>query len=292
MSFIRTPLRYPGGKSCLAGYFRLLYKANEIEGGHYAEAYCGGAGVAIELLLQEIVRTIHINDADKMVAAFWRSVVERPKELCDRIDDAKLSVREWDRQKDVLRRRDDRRVSDLTLGFSMFYLNRTNRSGIMRGGIIGGRSQRGEWKINARFNKSELIERILRIASYSDRINVYELDAIDFIMKTSKKIKDKGLIYLDPPYFRKGHYLYMNYYKPNDHALVADKVQGLSTPWVVSYDDAKPISKLYRGFRKVSYSLNYSASKREHGSEVMFFSDGLDLPRRKSPVSIGRFAKG
>lgn len=287
MGITLTPLRYPGGKSCLAGYFAELFKLNNLNDGHYAEAYCGGAGVALELLFREAVRTIHINDADPAIASFWRSVVNSAEDLCDRIDQVALSVSEWDKQKQILKNRYDRRYSDLTLGFAAFYLNRMNRSGILNGGIIGGRSQSGPWKMDARFNRADLIRRVATISAYSDRIHVYQEDALKFLKKVEVKLSEKGLIYFDPPYFDKGQYLYLNYYKEDDHAALAKKISELEVPWVVSYDNAEKISALYKGYRQKKYALSYSALKRTEGSELMIYSDGLVLPNVSTPVSYG-----
>lgn len=283
----KSPLRYPGGKSCLAGYFEMLLAENGLSDGHYAEVYCGGAGVAIELLLREVVRVIHINDADNAIAAFWRAVVHHTDELCDRIVGTKLSMKEYDRQKAIMLTRRSRKFSDLALGFATFFLNRLNRSGILNGGVIGGRAQEGPWKMDARYNAPQLAERVQRIGAYGDRIRVYELDALDFLEAIAAKVERRGLIYLDPPYFEKGRYLYMNHYKPQDHADVARKVRSLSSNWVVTYDCAPEIEKLYTGYKRIEYSLSYSARNYSRGSEIMFLSKRMKLPTVNSPVSVG-----
>lgn len=71
----------------------------------------------------------------------------------------------------------------LTIGFSTFFLNRTNRSGILKGGVIGGKNQEGQWKLDARYNKSDLISRIQKISKNRERIDLYNMDAIDFIKR-------------------------------------------------------------------------------------------------------------
>lgn len=74
-------------------------------------------------------------------------------------------------------------ASLLDLGFSTFFMNRTNRSGIIKAGVIGGYAQTGNYKMDARYRKDKLMKRIRRIASYADRIELHNEDAVDFIQK-------------------------------------------------------------------------------------------------------------
>ena len=134
-----SPLRYPGGKGKLAKFMAAIVRANRLSDGRYVEPFAGGAGIAWELLITGVVRRVLINDISPQVFAFWASVLRHTDELCRLIRDVPLSVEEWDRQKDVFRAPED--ASTLELGFSCFYLNRTNRSGILNGGLIGGRNQ-------------------------------------------------------------------------------------------------------------------------------------------------------
>jgi DNA adenine methylase len=173
------------------------------------------------------------------------------------------------------------------VAFAMFFLNRTNRPGIIHsGGMIGGNDQTGEWKIDARYNKPELIGRIEAIAAYSNRIRVSNKDAEAFLKTTLPSLPTKSLLYLDPPYFKQGQSLYENHYQAEDHVRLAGVFRKkLRRNWTISYDNHPQIRKAYRGCKKLIYSLPYSASRRYEGSEVMFFSDGLEVPPVKSPLS-------
>lgn len=276
-----TPLRYPGGKAQLAAFFGGVVERNALADGTYVEPFAGGAGVAIALLLGEWVSTIHINDIDPAVFAFWHSVVNRNDDLRRLIESTPVTVAEWRRQRTVY----DRRAESndlLALGYAMFFLNRTNRSGIMNGGVIGGKDQTGEWKIDARFNRSELAERVRRIGRYRNRIRVSRLDALQLLRELGPQLPRKTLLYLDPPYYEKGQHLYMNYFRHEDHVAIAEVVQRLERPWVVTYDDHPAVRKLYRGSRSRKYSLGYTARDRREGSEVMFLSPQLRAPHIRS----------
>lgn len=273
-----TPLRYPGGKARLAPFVKSLMKENRLLDGEYAEPYAGGAGIAIELLLQEYVSRIHINDVSVPVHAFWKSVLEYTDQLCNLVAATPLTVAVWDKQKNVLR--NPKEHSTIRVGFAAFYLNRTNRSGILNGGIIGGRDQTGPWKIDARYNASELVRRIEAIAKMKDRIRLTRRDALSFLGAGASRWPKETLVYLDPPYYVKGRDLYFNYYDHSDHAAVADFLLagGLPQQWIVSYDNVREIRQLYRGVTHLAYRIGYSARSASEGSEVMFFRDGLKVP--------------
>jgi len=284
-----TPLRYPGGKGKLAAYVKEIIRTNKLYDGEYIEPYAGGSAIALELLFQEYVSQIRINDVSRPVYAFWKSVLNDTEELCRLVKNTRLSVPSWDRQKRIFANPDDH--NDTALGFATFFLNRTNRSGILNGGVIGGRAQTGEWKIDARYNAPELIFRIESIAKMRSRIKLTRLDAIAFLRAGLPKWTKKTLIYLDPPYYNQGSQLYYDYYKPEDHAEVAKfvtcKMKGRS--WIVSYDNVPAIRNLYSGYNSIVYNVGYTAREQRVGREVMFFSENLEIPNLVGPVQqIGR----
>lgn len=272
-----SPLRYPGGKSKLANFVKLLFRANNLMDGEYAEPYAGGASVALALVLGEYASVVHINDLDRSIFSFWNAVLNDTEELCRRISQRRVSIAEWRRQRAI---QDESATADsLDLAFSTFFLNRTNRSGIIAsGGIIGGENQNGEWGIDARYNKSVLIKRIERIARYRERISVTQYDASDFLQEVVNELPARSLTYLDPPYFVKGQRLYANYYRPEDHAAIAGRLAATDRRWIVSYDNVPEIRALYTDYNTTSYALRYSAAARYEGTEIMIYSPGLIAP--------------
>lgn len=278
-----SPLRYPGGKGALSNFMKVIVSQNDLLDGEYTEVYAGGAGIAWTLLLEEYVRRIHINDLDKALMAFWFCVIQSTEDLCRLIRDTPVTIDEWYRQRTVQKHAVDH--SMLELGFSTFFLNRTNRSGILKGGVIGGKKQSGKWKLDARFNRKDLIRRIQRIAQYSNRIRLYNLDATYFIRQILPTLPQDNLVYLDPPYYRKGQDLYENHYRQDDHRQIADLVrQHIKQPWIVSYDAAPEIIALYEGYQQLSYSISYSAQDRYAGAEVIIY-DRLRVPRVSNPAT-------
>ncbi len=284
-----TPLRYPGGKGKLAAYIKRLMKDNRLVDGEYVEPYAGGAAIALELLFHEYASKIHINDLSRPVFAFWKSVLSDTERLSKLIRDTPLTVTAWDKQKKIFANEGD--YDDLKVGFATFYLNRTNRSGILNGGVIGGRDQTGSWKIDARFNRDELIFRVESIAKLASRIKVTRLDALDFLKKGIKKWPEKTLIYLDPPYYDKGRDLYYDFYEADDHERVRTFVtkELAQRHWVVSYDNVAEIRSMYGGERhQIVYGIGYSAREASKGAEIMFFSDKLKVSDLVGPFKLIR----
>jgi DNA adenine methylase len=274
----RTPLRYPGGKQRLAPFIAEILAQNDAVGWNYAEPYAGGAGVAIELLLDRKVGHIYLNDSSRHIYAFWKTILNDPDAFCRRISRVSLTLDAWRAHREVVRHPEQNDLHDL--GFSTFFLNRCNRSGVLTAGVIGGVSQRGLWRIDARFTRNELIKRIETIAAHRQRITVSNLDAEEFMRERVNALPRTTLTYCDPPYFARAERLYLNVYQPADHARLARSIQKtLRRPWVVSYDNHPEIAKLYRGRRRFRYSIQYSAIRAYEGSEFFIFSDALRIPK-------------
>jgi DNA adenine methylase len=194
-------------------------------------------------------------------------------------------MEEWYRQRKI--QEQPQKTTLLTLGFSTFFLNRTNRSGIISGGVIGGKRQSGEWKLDCRFNKSELIERIRKVAQYKRQISIYNKDASVFIRTVLPKIHGEALVYFDPPYYVKGQQaLYVNYYEPDDHKVIAKLISKLKQNWIVSYDDVPEIRSLYKKYDSLSYRLHYTVQNKYQGKEILFFSRNLAVPEIENPQKI------
>ena len=274
-----SPLRYPGGKLKVVDYIKHVLEVNDLCGGTYIEPYAGGASVALSLLFGEYAGRIKINDIDRAIYAFWHSVLNETDALCRLIVDTPVNMNTWQVQREVQKNKNE--VDLLTLGFSTFFLNRTNRSGILSGGVIGGKEQVGNFKIDARYNKKGLIERIEQIAGYADLIELTSMDAVALIKRYKRTPAAKTFCFLDPPYYVKGPDLYLNYYNDDDHRAVADAIKKYKGKWMISYDAVSFINELYKDFRKKEYYLNYSAGTPSRGKEIMVYSSGLIIPEEE-----------
>lgn len=282
-----SPLRYPGGKGKLARFVSEVIRRNGLQDGTYVEPYAGGAAVAFELLLTGAVRRVAINDLNRPIYAFWQAVLNDTAAFVGLIRETEVTMVVRERAKRLFMKGT---ATTLELAFATFFLNRTNRSGILNGGPIGGVDQQGAWKLDARYNREALIERIEKIARMRKYISVTNLDAIEFLNQTRPAWPRKTLVYLDPPYYEKGRDLYYNFYKHEDHADVALTTHALANvSWIVSYDDVEPIHGLYHNASCLKYTIGYSARDRVRGAEAMFFSPGLEIPEvQGSMVELSR----
>lgn len=278
MSKFYTPLRYPGGKAILAPFIKAVFEENSLCDAHYVEPYAGGAGIGLSVLFTEYSRHIHLNDISYPLYCVWDTILNKTENFIRRISNVKVTPNTWRNQRKILKSPQQHEPNEVA--FAFFFLNRTNRSGILNGGMIGGNSQSGKWKIDARFGKSELIRRIEAIADYRDRISIYNMDAMEFTQMITRKLPQKSFIYLDPPYYTKGSRLYTDYYRHDDHKNIAQFIQTiLNKPWIVTYDNVPEIAMLYSARRSLTYNLNYSANTHRKGIELMLFCDSLKIPR-------------
>lgn len=276
----QSPLRYPGGKACLTQFITELAQQNELVGGRYVELYAGGAGAALNLLYDKVFDSIHINDYDYNIFSFWHSVLNQTEDFIKLIEATPITLDEWHHQKEIFS--SGRENGELELGFATFFLNRTNRSGIIfRAGPIGGFEQTGNYLIDVRFNKKNLIERIEKIGNHADHIHLTNQDATEIIQNIGDYTDDinQTFLYLDPPYYNKGKQLYLNNYLHDGHESLAHHVHNLPNGlrWLISYDNVSQIKNMYQQYRLATFDLNYTLQTKKFGSELLIFSDNLNL---------------
>ncbi|WP_080963975.1 DNA adenine methylase [Chromobacterium subtsugae] len=280
-----SPLRYPGGKSSIFPFSSDLILRNDLAGIRYAEPYAGGAGLALKLLFNEYVSEIHLNDFDKAIYTFWHCILNQHGDICDWLEDVEISVDNWSYYRSIYTSTE--KHTPLDIAKAVLFLNRTNVSGVLKGGgIIGGSSQTGKYKIDARFNKSSLISKIDRISQFKNRIFISNYDGVEFIRKINRR-KGEFLIYLDPPYFQKGAQLYLNFFKKEDHKKLNKAAEKIKKHWFMSYDNNEFISSLYKSFDRVTYQLSHSTSNRV-GHELLIFPETIkfeeSIKKLNSPI--------
>lgn len=290
----RSPLRYPGGKAVLSSFLEQVITDNNLQGCTYAEPFAGGAGAAIELLINGHVDRILINDADRAIYCFWNSIRKRSAELIEKINETPLTITEWRKQRDIYKHRGN--TKEIELGFAAFFLNRCNRSGIIKNaGPIGGIEQSGTWKIDARFNREQLSSRIEELASYGDRILVSNEDANSLLYRIQEVMGDgPRFIYADPPYYAKGRELYLNYFNSEHHKELAQALKKSKEHWILSYDDTPETRKLYTGQQIIPFQLRYSAhhDSRE-GGEILVNPSNVVISEKAKLIlqDLGRSSK-
>lgn len=267
-----SPLRYPGGKAALAGLFSDIIASLSIDKPCYVEPYAGGAGAGVALLRNGLIDRLVINDIDPAVHAFWRVVVDHNDDLVEKIRTVQLSIAEWQHQRRIYRAGDASDV--MQLGFAFFYLNRTNRSGVLNAGVIGGQAQDGKYRIDARFNRDTLVERVQELGALADRITVLDLDGRTVIDRYANE--DNVFMYIDPPYVQAGSFLYLNAFTSRDHKALAQVVAGVTKAhWLLTYDAAPLVEQLYKARFQAELAMNYSARYPGRAEELLVASPSV-----------------
>ncbi|MBK0097466.1 DNA adenine methylase [Erwinia sp. S63] len=278
MPITHSPLRYPGGKAQLKPFIKELLSTIEVKTLTYIEPFSGGAGLALSLLFDGTASKIILNDYDKAIYSLWHCIVYNSEDLITKIIDTPVTIDEWHIQKGIYEQKEETDVVELA--FATLFLNRTNRSGILKAGVIGGKEQKGNYKLDCRFNKRGLIDKIKKISLSADCIELHNLDAVEFIEKVIKK-QDKNccFIFFDPPYYNKGKELYTNFFDKEDHENLFIKINALKDyNWIVTYDNCQEIIELYKEHHPRIYSLNYSLATKKKATELLFVSKGIDIP--------------
>jgi DNA adenine methylase len=276
-----SPLRYPGGKTVLYNFISSVIESNSLQRYTYVELFAGGAGLALSLLLNNRVKRIIINDLDYCVFSFWHSVLNETNALCNLIENTPITIIEREKQKEIYINYDQ--YTQLEVGFATLFLNRTNHSGILRGGVIGGKKQNGTYKIDCRFNKNDIISKVRNIAAVENRIQLTNIDAAQFLNTQDELLRGWCFFYLDPPYVVKGGNLYKNAFLEDDHRLLANTIKARLRyrKWIITYDSNPLIEELYDEYPIEKYNLRYTAQEKKQGSELMIFSPKTQIPERE-----------
>lgn len=272
-----SPLRYPGGKTQLYGFVKHTIENNNLTNTIYCEPFSGGAGLAINLLLSNDVHSIILNDFDTTIYSVWYAIINDTNSLIKKIEDTSLSIDEWRIQKNIYSHNIANNIQnyDFNLAFATFFLNRTNRAGIISGGPIGGYNQESKYDLGCRFNKSKLIKKIQKIAEQRNRIQLYHLDASDLINNILIHQDQTQLFtYFDPPYYRQGKRLYKNFFDDDKHLQLSNAMRLMDDfKWITTYDNEPRIRDIYNDRTIYEYKLQYSANKPRKETELLFHSN-------------------
>lgn len=270
-----SPLRYPGGKSQLFSYVKELIEFNSLQDHTYVEPFAGGAGLALKLLYRNVVPRIVINDYDLAIYSVWHSCLNTPDDICKLVEETPISIEEWKKQKQIYSNPAEH--SMLEVGFATLYLNRTNHSGIIKGGVLGGKAQTGGCKMDVRFNRQTLVKKITEIAKHRDCITLTNFDA-KHILSKDYNLGEKCFLNIDPPYVKNGKQLYRTYFTETDHWTLAQLIKDCRFPWIVTYDICDLVTQIYSDYRYSQLGVQYSANVKRNAHEYIFFSDNLLIP--------------
>lgn len=266
-----SPLRFPGGKGSLKYFLADAIFTNGLQGKTLIEPFCGGSGATLPLLRSNVIGKLFLNDADPAIYSFWKSVFFDTERFLDLLYDTPVTIDTWKQFKSDMRAPNS--LSSLQLGFRTLFFNRTNRSGLLIGGPIGGINQDGKYKLSCRFNKDALAGRIKELARYRNKVNVSNLDALEYLHKHRMEASGDSFIFLDPPYVKHGYNIYRKFaFKENDHFRLASFIKDKRWTWLLTYDDSPLIHRLYSERMKGVVEYSYYMQKAKIGRELVLAS--------------------
>ena len=269
-----SPLRYPGGKTQLSKFLIEILKYNNLENVIYAEPFSGGFGAGLELLFSGKVRKVLINDFDISIYSIWYAILNETERFVQSIMMIDVTIEEWEKQKKIYDELKKSKVYSFELALASYFLNRTNVSGIITGGPIGGMNQESKYKLDCRFNKKNLAKKLKDISNWKYNIELYNYEANVFIDKVLLKYSPEEIfIFFDPPYYEQGKNLYTNFFKHDDHTKLKRQIDKLKYYyWILTYDYHEEISDIYSEYSKYLYKINYSANKVRKANELLIHS--------------------
>ncbi|MDU4642098.1 MAG: DNA adenine methylase [Negativicoccus massiliensis] len=270
-----SPLRYPGGKTQLSRFVMQVLEINKLDNIVYVEPFAGGFGAGLELLFKNKVKSVIINDYDIAIYSIWYAILNETARFVEDINNIRITIQEWEIQKNIYNKSLEEKIYSYELAFATFFLNRTNRSGIITGGPIGGKNQNGNYKLGCRFNKNDLIRKIVRISGYKDKIQLYNMEANEFIDKIILRHNpNETFTFFDPPYYEQGKNLYTNFFEHDNHVNLRKKIELLKEYfWILTYDNQKEILDIYEDYDKYLYSINYYAANVKKAKEILIHSN-------------------
>lgn len=239
-----SPLRYPGGKSLLADYILSKIQINTTK--TLVSPFAGGASVELALLDAGVIEQLVLNDLDFGIYSLFWTIQNEPNVLIDRLKHVSPTHNDYfNAQEEV--KNDYAGCTIFEAAWSTLLLNRLAYSGIYKANPLGGRKGTKEGLLS-RWNPANLIKRIEKIHSLSDRIKILNIDACELIEEMYWN--PNTTILIDPPYVQQGKQLYRCFYENDDHlklnVLLESLYQGFpGADIILCYDNDPFIEKNY-----------------------------------------------
>ncbi|MHB1439982.1 MAG: DNA adenine methylase [Cuniculiplasma sp.] len=284
-----TPLRYPGGKTWLLDYVKEFIKFHKLELKAIIEPYAGSASVSIGLLREGLVDKAYICEKDPLIVAFWNAVLNQNEEFVEFIQSLEVSLETWLSFKKYLIFDSVHKYNTVELAGAFLFFNRTNYSGIIKGGPLGGKKQQSSYKFDCRFNREKIIEKIQGLHNLEGRLHVAEVDGISFMQRITSGTAENLLFYVDPPYYGAGRELYRYFFTDGDHENLSIFLKKLEHPWLLSYDDAEFIRDLYTNNEKFPVYTDYQSGNLRRNVRELLISNYLIPPLAPSIKEEGRY---
>ena len=189
---LRSPLRYPGGKTWLIPHLEEWLSALPERPEVFVEPFCGGATASLLAIAEDYADKAVMVEKDEAIANFWKYLLEHPNTLCERIENFELNA------ESVGTALGNQSQEDGDRAFRTLLRNRTSRAGIIANGaalIRAGEKGKG---VGSRWYPQTLIKRIHEIQLQSCR---FSIECEDGLMRLQDYVGvSSNVIFVDPPY--------------------------------------------------------------------------------------------
>jgi len=267
MPEIKSPLRYPGGKSRAISQIIEHLPTNFSE---YREPFVGGGSLFIHLKQKRPDLKIWINDLNPELYCFWKYVQIDSEKLASEVLRIKNERTDGQALFNELVNIEIKSLSEFERAMRFFVLNRITFSGTVES---GGYSQAAFEK---RFTYSS-IERLAQIGQLLDDVKITNSDYKELIGQRGEDV----FIFLDPPYLKavksklygKKGILHTMF----DHREFADQMKNCDSLWLITYDDCQEIRESFTFANIYEWQLqygmnNYKQGKAEKGNELFIMN--------------------
>jgi len=254
---IRSPLRYPGGKSRAVERIANLVPAFD----EFREPFVGGGSVFINLKQKLPQKRFWINDKYAELIIFWRALQLDSDLLLEQIWQWKSEFSEGKVLHRFLRDNIDA-FDELKRAAAFFVFNRITFSGTTESGGFSEQAFQHRFT-DSSVHRLEQMPEILR----SVRITNFDYEAV------VKADGENVFMFLDPPYFSAtSSALYGKngkLHKFFDHGQFADTMRECQHHWLITYDDSPFIRELFAFAHITNWNLMYGMRNQTQQSNQL-----------------------
>lgn len=277
---LKSPLRYPGGKSRAIQKIVNYLPENFSE---YREPFVGGGSLFIYIKQKIPHVKVWINDLNQEVFIFWKIAQSNLLDLVEAVNDIKLNRTDGRELFEKLTKVKIEELSELQRAVRFFVLNRITFSGTVES---GGFSQQSFEK---RFTNSS-IQRLEKLGEILQGVKITNLDYGEVLAAEGEDV----FIYLDPPYYiatkSKLYGKDGNLHTSFDHPRFAASVKQCSHRWLITYDDSPMIRQNFTSISifewQMQYGMNnYKQSSAAKGKELFITNYAME-PLEIKPEDI------
>lgn len=245
---IKSPLRYPGGKTRAIKLISQYIPTNFSE---FREPFVGGGTVFIYLKQKFPNLNILINDLNPELYYFWHFTQTNLSELVTQVEEIKKNHLDGKLLFTQLAKVDVNKLSPLERAVRFFVLNRITFSGTIESGGFSLEA------FNKRFTPSS-IERLQKLQTIlNPDIKITNLDYSHLINAPGEEV----FIFLDPPYFKaEKSKLYGkkgDLHTGFDHQKLAEILKKCPHKWLLTYDDSPEIREMFNWANIIEWQLQY-----------------------------------